>query len=165
MTQWKVARWKDDFKIDGIDLDLEEGAGSRKEAGPNMVHFVRWEKQKKRTLFLKLETILFLLLQFYKSFWRSAFALAGDLNSFNRIFLCHSPPMATLRYLYSLLVDFWKFLTKWRQGQIFISNDKLLKSPGQHMASLGHVFSWNWSSQSKSVHDIKLHFGKLALRT
>ena len=42
----KVARWKDDFKIDGIDLDLEEGAGSRKEAGPNMVHFVRWEKEE-----------------------------------------------------------------------------------------------------------------------
>ena len=38
----QVARWKDDFKIDGIDLDLEEGAGSRKEAGPNMVHFVRF---------------------------------------------------------------------------------------------------------------------------
>jgi hypothetical protein len=41
----RVARWKDDFKIDGIDLDLEEGAGSRKEAGPNMVHFVRRLKQ------------------------------------------------------------------------------------------------------------------------
>ena len=42
----QVARWKDDFKIDGIDLDLEEGAGSRKEAGPNMVHFVRFKKSK-----------------------------------------------------------------------------------------------------------------------
>lgn len=37
----RVAKWRDDFLIDGIDLDLEEGAGSRKEAGPNMVHFVR----------------------------------------------------------------------------------------------------------------------------
>merc|ERR1719264_2319366 len=41
----RVALWKDDYKIDGIDLDLEEGAGSRKEAGPNMVHFVRRLKQ------------------------------------------------------------------------------------------------------------------------
>ena len=37
----KVARWRDDYGIDGIDLDLEEGAGSKKAAGPNMVHFVR----------------------------------------------------------------------------------------------------------------------------
>ena len=53
ILQSKVARWKDDFKIDGIDLDLEEGAGSRKEAGPNMVHFVRWESQKKTILFFR----------------------------------------------------------------------------------------------------------------
>ena len=46
----QVARWKDDFKIDGIDLDLEEGAGSRKEAGPNMVHFVRFKKSKANNL-------------------------------------------------------------------------------------------------------------------
>lgn len=26
---------------DGIDLDLEEGAGAKKEAGPNMIHFIR----------------------------------------------------------------------------------------------------------------------------
>ena len=26
----KVARWRDDYGIDGIDLDLEEGAGSKK---------------------------------------------------------------------------------------------------------------------------------------
>ena len=26
----KVARWRDDYGIDGIDLDLEEGAGGRK---------------------------------------------------------------------------------------------------------------------------------------
>ena len=37
----KVARWRDDYGIDGIDLDLEEGAGSKKAAGPNMVHFTR----------------------------------------------------------------------------------------------------------------------------
>jgi len=37
----QVARWRDDFGIDGIDLDIEEGAGSRKEAGPNLLHFIR----------------------------------------------------------------------------------------------------------------------------
>jgi len=37
----KVAQWKDDYGIDGIDLDIEEGAGSTDIAGPNMVHFVR----------------------------------------------------------------------------------------------------------------------------
>jgi len=37
----KVARWREDYGIDGIDLDLEEGAGSKKAAGPNMVHFTR----------------------------------------------------------------------------------------------------------------------------
>jgi len=37
----QVALWKELYSIDGIDLDLEEGAGSRKEAGPNMIHFVR----------------------------------------------------------------------------------------------------------------------------
>jgi hypothetical protein len=26
---FQVARWKDDYGIDGIDLDLEEGAGSQ----------------------------------------------------------------------------------------------------------------------------------------
>jgi len=37
----KVARWRDDYHIDGIDLDIEEGAGSNKVAGPNLVHFIR----------------------------------------------------------------------------------------------------------------------------
>jgi len=37
----KVALWRDDYGIDGIDLDLEEGAGAKKAAGPNMVHFIR----------------------------------------------------------------------------------------------------------------------------
>jgi len=37
----KVAKWRDDYGIDGVDLDLEEGAGSQAAAGPNMVHFVR----------------------------------------------------------------------------------------------------------------------------
>jgi len=29
----KVAKWRDDYGIDGIDLDLEEGAGSKKAIG------------------------------------------------------------------------------------------------------------------------------------
>ena len=37
----KVAEWPEKYGCDGIDLDLEEGAGSLKEAGPNMVHFIR----------------------------------------------------------------------------------------------------------------------------
>ena len=37
----RVAEWPEKYGIDGIDLDLEEGAGARAEAGPNMVHFIR----------------------------------------------------------------------------------------------------------------------------
>jgi len=37
----EVARWRDLYGIDGVDLDLEEGAGSQKAAGPNMLHFIR----------------------------------------------------------------------------------------------------------------------------
>ena len=41
----KVAEWPEKYGCDGIDLDLEEGAGSNKIAGPNMVHFIRKLKQ------------------------------------------------------------------------------------------------------------------------
>jgi len=41
----EVAKWKDLYGIDGIDLDIEEGAGSQGAAGPNMVHFIRKLKQ------------------------------------------------------------------------------------------------------------------------
>merc|ERR550539_391851 len=41
----KVAKWPELYGCDGTDLDLEEGAGSNKIAGPNMVHFVRKLKQ------------------------------------------------------------------------------------------------------------------------
>jgi len=41
----KVAKWPDMYGCDGIDLDLEEGAGSNKIAGPNMVHFVKKLKE------------------------------------------------------------------------------------------------------------------------
>lgn len=37
----KVANWPDLYGCDGIDLDLEEGAGAHPEAGSNMIHFVR----------------------------------------------------------------------------------------------------------------------------
>jgi len=41
----KVAQWPELYGCDGIDLDLEEGAGSKKEAGPNMIHFIRRLKE------------------------------------------------------------------------------------------------------------------------
>ena len=41
----EVSTWPDRFGCDGIDLDIEEGAGSRPEAGPNLVHFVRRLRQ------------------------------------------------------------------------------------------------------------------------
>merc|ERR1712066_219071 len=37
----EVATWKTDYDIDGIDLDIEAGAGDKDSAGPNMVHFIR----------------------------------------------------------------------------------------------------------------------------
>jgi len=40
----QVAKWSD-YGIDGIDLDIEEGAGSQGPAGPNLVHFIRKLKE------------------------------------------------------------------------------------------------------------------------
>ena len=40
-----VATWPDLYGCDGIDLDIESGAGDRKDAGPNMVHFLRRLRQ------------------------------------------------------------------------------------------------------------------------
>jgi len=37
----QVAQWRDLYNIDGIDLDIEAGAGDKKEAGPNLIHFIR----------------------------------------------------------------------------------------------------------------------------
>ena len=34
---------RDLYGIDGIDLDIEEGAGSKKAAGPNMLYFIKYE--------------------------------------------------------------------------------------------------------------------------
>merc|ERR1712200_38354 len=36
----QVATWKDLYGIDGIDLDIEAGAGDHEEAGSNLVHFI-----------------------------------------------------------------------------------------------------------------------------
>lgn len=41
----EVAKWPSLYNCDGIDLDLEEGAGDQPDAGPNMVHFVRKLRQ------------------------------------------------------------------------------------------------------------------------
>jgi len=41
----EVATWGSRYGCDGIDLDLEEGAGAKKEAGPNMIHFIRRLKE------------------------------------------------------------------------------------------------------------------------
>jgi len=41
----KVSTWPEKYGCDGIDLDLEEGAGAKKEAGPNMIHFIRRLKE------------------------------------------------------------------------------------------------------------------------
>jgi len=41
----EVATWGERYGCDGIDLDLEEGAGAKKEAGPNMIHFIRRLKE------------------------------------------------------------------------------------------------------------------------
>jgi len=41
----KVATWPKRYGIDGIDLDLEDGAGDTPKAGPNMIHFVRKLRQ------------------------------------------------------------------------------------------------------------------------
>ena len=37
----EVAHWRDDYGIDGIDLDIEAGAGSHPDAGGNLLHFIR----------------------------------------------------------------------------------------------------------------------------
>ena len=37
----RVATWVSEFGIDGIDIDIEEGAGSQAAAGPNLGHFIK----------------------------------------------------------------------------------------------------------------------------
>jgi len=52
----KVAEWPEKYGCDGIDLDLEEGAGSKKNAGPNMIHFIRKLKQLKPNIIVSQPT-------------------------------------------------------------------------------------------------------------
>ena len=37
----KVALWPEQYGCDGIDLDIEDGAGDAAGAGPNMIHFIK----------------------------------------------------------------------------------------------------------------------------
>ena len=37
----KVAKWPTDYKCDGIDLDIEAGAGDQGNAGQNLVYFIK----------------------------------------------------------------------------------------------------------------------------
>jgi len=48
----KVAEWPEKYGCDGIDLDLEEGAGANEEAGPNMIHFIRRLRELKPALII-----------------------------------------------------------------------------------------------------------------
>merc|ERR1739848_627456 len=41
----RVAEWPERYGIDGIDLDLEDGAGNTPKAGPMMIHFVKKLRQ------------------------------------------------------------------------------------------------------------------------
>ena len=40
-----VSEWPDKFGCDGVDLDIEDGAGEHPEAGANLVHFIRRLRQ------------------------------------------------------------------------------------------------------------------------
>ena len=40
-----VATWPELYECDGIDLDIESGAGDKNDAGPHMVHFIRRLRQ------------------------------------------------------------------------------------------------------------------------
>jgi len=51
-----VAQWVDLYKIDGIDLDIEAGAGDKQEAGPNMIVFIRKLKSLKPDLIVSQPT-------------------------------------------------------------------------------------------------------------
>jgi len=52
----KVATWKDLYGIDGIDLDIESGAGDQEEAGPNLLYFIHKLKSLQPTLIISQPT-------------------------------------------------------------------------------------------------------------
>jgi hypothetical protein len=41
----QVAQWPSLYKCDGIDLDIEEGAGDSSNSGINMVYFIKKLRQ------------------------------------------------------------------------------------------------------------------------
>lgn len=41
----QVATWPDRYNVEGIDLDIEDGAGTQSVAGTNMLHFIRRLRQ------------------------------------------------------------------------------------------------------------------------
>lgn len=41
----KVALWPEEYGCDGIDLDIEDGAGDAPGAGTNMIHFIKKLRQ------------------------------------------------------------------------------------------------------------------------
>ena len=47
-----VATWPDLYGCDGIDLDIESGAGDKKDAGRNMVYFIRRLRQLQPTIII-----------------------------------------------------------------------------------------------------------------
>jgi len=51
-----VAEWPEAYGCDGIDLDLEEGAGARQNAGTNMVHFIRRLRELKPNIIISQPT-------------------------------------------------------------------------------------------------------------
>ena len=48
----KVAKWPELYGCDGVDLDLEDGAGDTPKAGPNMIHFVRKLRELQPTMII-----------------------------------------------------------------------------------------------------------------
>lgn len=51
-----VAEWPETYGCDGIDLDLEEGAGAKHNAGTNMVHFIRRLRERKPNIIISQPT-------------------------------------------------------------------------------------------------------------
>ena len=67
----KVAQWPEKYGCDGIDLDIEDGAGDAKGAGTNMIHFVRKLKELQPKMIIGQPTygypaVTILLLLMYK---------------------------------------------------------------------------------------------------
>merc|ERR1719317_1632392 len=77
----KVAGWREEYGIDGVDLDLEEGAGSNKEAGPNMVHFIRKLKSLQPSLLISQPTYGFPQIQAEIDVINASWKVGGTSNN------------------------------------------------------------------------------------